>query len=97
MERKGTMENTKTIERKSGAAVLVQRVVSQPSTVCACCGKSEDEHHTFVPVMRPAGCKCNVKDWRRPHEIPPVCNRYQKGDCGYYCKNCEHDPECHAG
>ena len=30
MERKGNVNKSKTIERKSGAAILVQRIVSQP-------------------------------------------------------------------
>lgn len=81
-------------ERVSGS---LERMVSQPSTVCACCGKSESEHHQFVPVMRPPGCKCSVTDWRDKHNIPPVCGKWEAGDCGYYCKNCEHDRECHAG
>jgi hypothetical protein len=68
---------------------------ARASTVCACCGKSEDAHHAFDPIIRPPGCKCSVTDWRDKRNIPPVCSKYKKGDCGYYCKNCEHDPECH--
>lgn len=65
-------------------------------TVCACCGKGEDAHHAFVPVHRPPGCRCSVTDWRNNRNIPPVCTKYEVGDCGYYCKTCEHDKECHA-
>lgn len=64
-------------------------------TVCACCGKTEDEHHTFIPVKRPPGCRCSVTDWRDNQHIPPVCESY-KSATGGYCDTCEHDANCHA-
>jgi hypothetical protein len=65
------------------------------TTVCAVCGKTEEEHHAWDPVRRPTGCRCSVTDWRDRRDIPTVCEKYE-GDGNDYCKRCEHDRKCHA-
>lgn len=61
---------------------------------CKHCGRPEDEHCIYSPVLVPPGCVCDVKTWDRTIDIPPVCEAYQ-GDGTEYCRRCEHDRACH--
>ena len=67
------------------------------SDICAHCGRSKSEHHEFTPVIIPANCKCNPRDWR-DQAIPYVCNTYKEDNFNPgLCKTCEHLKECHYG
>ena len=63
--------------------------------ICIHCGLPESEHHEFEPVLKPAGCVCDHREWGNPSAIPPVCKEH-RGDPSKNCKECEHDKECHS-
>jgi hypothetical protein len=65
------------------------------SDECGVCGRPEDEHHDFAPIVRPDGCVCDVESWGNPFDIPTPCGSY-RGDADEYCINCEHNQACHA-
>ena len=62
VERKGWMGNTETTERKGGAAVLVQRVVSQPHRVQVSRRKGYRKPDNTVYVTRPG-------KWGNPYKV----------------------------
>lgn len=61
--------------------------------VCKRCGRTADEHHEFVALVRPLGCICDVNTWDQ--SIPEACGSF-RGATGHYCLTCEHDQECHG-
>ena len=64
--------------------------------ICKHCGRYEEDHCIFEPVIMPKGCKCDPGEWGDLRDIPPVCNKFEPDErdpC--ICKNCEHDKECH--
>ena len=67
------------------------------TTLCAHpgCDLEESEHHAFVALTMPDGCKCSPDDWwSRP--IPDVCDVFfARDDDDEGCKGCGHDPDCH--
>lgn len=64
--------------------------------ICALCGRTEDEHHAFVPIKKPSSCVCDIHTWG-VDSIPPVCNHYETNGSNNdgYCIHCEHDRDCH--
>lgn len=65
--------------------------------VCDECGRSEDEHHTFYPIVLPDTCQCDHRTWQGGI-ITAVCEAYAASsptDPDSYCAVCEHDRECH--
>ena len=65
-------------------------------TVCKKCGKTEDEHCKFDPVVIPKGCVCNPNNWFVSGKIPSVCSHHEEDSSVCLCKNCEHLKECHG-
>lgn len=63
--------------------------------ICGECGQPRSEHHAFVPVVKPEGCKCDPNDWVKPQAIPPVCKTLDLRKDGT-CYTCEHPEECHG-
>jgi len=65
---------------------------------CIECGESEDAHHAFLPYEGPPGCVCfDDESWGAPTDIRAICSAFVVDpDQPGYCKNCSHDPECHA-
>lgn len=64
-------------------------------TLCADCGAPEDEHHQFVPVFIPDGCRCDPMDWTDPLKIPKTCRAWTPDDDGL-CGGCSHEQGCHS-
>ena len=66
-------------------------------TLCAHpgCDLEESEHHAFVAVKMPDGCKCEPREWCvKP--IPPVCADFIDDKAAPdLCDKCEHMSGCH--
>lgn len=63
---------------------------------CEHCGAWEDEHHAYVPIVMPPGCRCDPESWSGfGAPVPTVCPAYRCRD-GMDCHDCQHGRECHT-
>jgi hypothetical protein len=59
-------------------------------------------HEMQNELMFPHGCVCSKASWEGADEVKEICEKYEtiypqnyKYCDASYCKNCEHDKECH--
>lgn len=67
--------------------------MSYPFTYCPHCGAELVEEQKIV---LPAGCVCDPNEWEDPHNVLPVCNKFNGSTDISYCGTCGHDYKCHA-
>lgn len=58
-----------------------------PLDECEYCGWSR------CRCSLPAGCKCDLHDWRG-REIKPICAKFRREEMSDHCY-CEHERDCH--
>jgi hypothetical protein len=65
--------------------------------ICKICGRPEEEHHAFDPVVAPDGCECDplfmVVAFGR---FFSVCDKFETSqDSDIICRKCMHPERCH--
>ena len=72
---------------------------SKESDKCLDCGRPRSEHHGFIPIILPSGCKCSPDDWASATRIPSICTKFEPMHPALepeLCRTCEHEEECHG-
>lgn len=63
--------------------------------LCLHCGRPADQHCPGFEVRKlPDGCKCDDESWG--NSVTPICGHYEPENGYEFCRNCEHDKECHS-